>query len=134
VEAPAVVERAPPKPEEPAEKVSWWSRLREGLARSSSSIGQGVADIFTKRKLSGDMLEDLEDVLVRADLGVAAASRIAALVGKGRYDKQIAPEDVRAILAEEVERVLAPVAKPLEIDVSKKPFVILVVGVNGSGK
>jgi len=136
VEAPPV---APPPvveeiPAAPAEPVSWWSRLHQGLARSSSAIGQGVADIFTKRKLSGDMLEDLEDVLVRADLGVAAASRIAALVGKGRYDKQIAPEEVRAILAEEVESVLAPVAKPLVIDASKKPFVILVVGVNGSGK
>jgi len=125
VEAPA--ESAPPK-------TSWWARLRRGLARSSSSIAQGVADIFTKKKLSADMLEDLEDVLVRADLGVAAATRIAGLVGKGRYDKQIAPEEVRAILAGEVERVLAPVARPLAIDVTKKPFVILVVGVNGSGK
>jgi fused signal recognition particle receptor len=118
----------------PTQKSSWWTRLRHGLARSSSSIAQGVADIFTKKKLSADMLEDLEDVLVRADLGVAAATRIAALVGKGRYDKQIAPEEVRAILADEVERVLAPVARPLEIDAAKKPFVILVVGVNGSGK
>jgi fused signal recognition particle receptor len=128
----------PPEPVQeepaPAQKLSWWARLRHGLARSSSSIAQGVADIFTKKKLSADMLEDLEDVLVRADLGVAAATRIAALVGKGRYDKQIAPEEVRAILADEVERVLAPVARPLEIDAAKKPFVILVVGVNGSGK
>jgi len=120
--------------EAPAPKVSWWTRLRQGLARSSSSIGQGVADIFTKRKLAPDMLEDLEDVLVRADLGVAAASRIAALVGKGRYDKQIAPEEVRTILSNEVERILTPVAKPFEIDATKKPFVVLVVGVNGSGK
>jgi len=67
------------------------------------------------------MLEDLEDVLVRADLGVTAATRIAALVGKGRYDKQIAPEDVRAILAEEVERVLTPVAKPLDVGSAKSP-------------
>jgi fused signal recognition particle receptor len=126
VPAPVVAEAAP--------KETWWKRLRQGLARSSSSIAQGVADIFTKKKLSADMLEDLEDVLVRADLGVAAATRIAALVGKGRYDKQIAPEEVRTILADEVERVLAPVARPLEIDASKKPFVVLVVGVNGSGK
>jgi fused signal recognition particle receptor len=123
-----------PAPEIAAEKPNWWSRLRQGLARSSSSIGQGVADIFTKKKLSSAMLEDLEDVLVRADLGVSASARIAALVGGGRYDRQIAPEDVREILADEVERVLAPVARPLVIDASKKPFVILVVGVNGSGK
>ncbi len=133
--APEPAPASEPVPEPaPAEKSSWWARLRHGLARSSSSIAQGVADIFTKKKLSADMLEDLEDVLVRADLGVGAATRIAALVGKGRYDKQIAPEDVRAILADEVERVLAPVARPLDIDVAKKPFVILVVGVNGSGK
>ncbi len=146
---PEAAEAAPPQPEPapvvepasvvetvaaPAEKIGWWARLRRGMARSSSSIRQGVADIFTKRKLSADMLEDLEDVLVRADLGVAAASRIAELVGEGRYDKQISPDEVRAILAAEVERVLAPVAKPLEIDAAKKPFVVLVVGVNGSGK
>jgi fused signal recognition particle receptor len=136
-EAPPVA----PKPElsnpdlsEPEARPSWWSRLRQGLARSSWSISRGVADIFTKRKLSADMLEDLEDVLVRADLGVDAATRIAALVGKGRYDKQIEPREVRQILADEIERVLTPVAKPLEVDGTKKPFVILVVGVNGSGK
>ncbi|MBB4197390.1 fused signal recognition particle receptor [Rhodoblastus sphagnicola] len=123
-------EPAPPAPE----KKSWWRRLREGLARSSSSITQGIADIFTKRKLSVDTLEELEDVLVRADLGVGAASRIAAAVGKGRYEKKIEPDEVRAILADEVERILTPVALPLEIDETKKPFVILVVGVNGSGK
>jgi fused signal recognition particle receptor len=133
VEAPVAEAPAEPAPEL-APKASWWTRLKGGLARSSSSIKQGVADIFTKRKLDGDMLEELEDILVRADLGVAAATRIAAAVGKGRYDKLIEPEQVRAILAEEVERVLAPVAKPLEIDGSKKPFVVLVVGVNGSGK
>jgi fused signal recognition particle receptor len=137
VEAPAPSpqpEVAPPLTHEPPQKKSWWRRLRDGLARSSSSIAQGVGDIFTKKKLSADMLEDLEDVLVRADLGVGAATRIAALVGKGRYDKQISPDEVRGILAEEVERVLAPVARPLVIDGGKKPFVILVAGVNGSGK
>ena len=115
-------------------KRSWWQRLREGLSRSSSAIGQGISDIFTKRKLDGSSLEELEDVLIRADLGLNVAQRISAAVGKGRYDKTIAPEEVKAILAQEVENVLAPVALPLIIDPSKKPFVILVVGVNGSGK
>jgi fused signal recognition particle receptor len=132
--APSAPEIAPPAPPELSQKKSWWRRLRDGLARSSSSIAQGISDIFTKRKLSADTLEDLEDVLVRADLGVSVAARIAKAVGKGRYDKQIAPDEVRAILAEEVERVLDPVALPLEIDAGQKPFVILVVGVNGSGK
>ena len=116
-----------------APKSSWWSRLREGLSRSSSSIGTGIGDIFTKRKLDASMLEDLEDVLIRSDLGVATATRISQAVGKGRYDRDVSPDDVKAILADEVERVLMPYALPIEIG-ARKPFVILVVGVNGSGK
>ncbi|WP_036286472.1 signal recognition particle-docking protein FtsY [Methylocystis sp. ATCC 49242] len=119
-------------PEEP--KRSWWSRLTGGLARTSQAISQGVADIFTKRKLDALTLEELEDVLLRADLGVGAAMRITKAVGKARYEKDIEPDEVRAILAREVEAVLEPVAVPFEIDESKKPFIVLVVGVNGSGK
>jgi fused signal recognition particle receptor len=104
------------------------------LSRSSSAIGQGITDIFVKRRLDATMLEDLEDVLVRADLGVAAAARISEVVGRGRYDREIDPKEVRTVLADEVERTLTPVAQPLTIDFAKKPFVILVVGVNGSGK
>ena len=117
-----------------APKLSWWKRLKSGLARSSSSIGQGISDVFTKRKLDGAALEDLEDILVRADLGVGAATRIVEAVGKGRYDKEVSADEVRGILAVEVEKSLAPVAKPLVIDAAQKPFVVLVVGVNGSGK
>jgi fused signal recognition particle receptor len=113
---------------------SWWRRLKDGLSRSSSQIAQGVSDIFTKRKLDAASLEDLEDVLVRADLGVAASTRIVEAVGRGRYDKQVDPREVRAILAAEVEKTLAPVARPFEVDPNRKPFVVLVVGVNGSGK
>jgi len=123
---------APETQEEP--RRSWWSRLTGGLARTSQAISQGVADIFTKRKLDALTLEELEDVLLRADLGVGAATRITRAVGKARYEKDIAPEEVRAILAREVEAVLEPVAVPLEIDENKKPFIVLVVGVNGSGK
>ena len=119
---------------EPERKRSWWTRLREGLSRSSGSIGAGLAAIFTKRRLDSGMLEDLEDVLIRADLGLEAAARIAKAVGHGRYDKDIDVAEVKAVLACEVERVLEPHARPLEIDPSRKPFVILVVGVNGSGK
>jgi fused signal recognition particle receptor len=121
-------------PKEPAPRRGWWARLREGLARSSNSIGSGLIAIFTKRKLDESMLDDLEDVLIRADLGVATAARIAKIVGKGRYDKNVEVEEVKAILAAEVERVLAPFAKPLELDPATKPYIILVVGVNGSGK
>jgi fused signal recognition particle receptor len=113
---------------------NWWRRLTEGMRRTSTSLGESVTSLFTKRKLDAGTLEELEDALVRADLGVETAMRIAAAVGHGRYDKEIAPAEVRAILAAEVEKVLGPAAKPLDIDRAKKPFVILMIGVNGSGK
>ena len=115
-------------------KLSWWRRLSGGLKRTSSSLGTAVADLVTKRKLDRAMLDDIEDVLLRADLGTEVAARIAAAVGHGRYDKAITADDVKSVVAAEVEKVLAPVAKPLVIDAAQKPFVILVVGVNGSGK
>ncbi|MFL6819203.1 MAG: signal recognition particle-docking protein FtsY [Bradyrhizobium sp.] len=115
-------------------KLSWWRRLSSGLKRTSSSLGTAVADLVTKRKLDRAMLDDIEDVLLRADLGTEVAARISAAVGVGRYDKSITEDEVKAVVATEVEKVLAPVAKPLAIDPTKKPFVILVVGVNGSGK
>ena len=115
-------------------KQSWWQRLSGGLKRTSSSIGGAISDLVSKRKLDAGTIEELEELLIRADLGVDVAGRIAAAVGEGRYDKSISADDVKAILAAEVERVLAPVARPLVIDATAKPFVILVVGVNGSGK
>jgi fused signal recognition particle receptor len=115
-------------------KRSWWRRLSDGLKRTSSSLGTAVADLVTKRKLDRAMLDDIEDVLVRADLGSEVAARISSAVGEGRYDKAISADEVKAVVATEVEKVLAVVAKPLAIDGARKPFVILVVGVNGSGK
>ncbi len=123
-----------PNPSSDGLKLNWWQRLKSGLARSSSSIGQGITDLFTKRRLDDDTLQDFEDVLIRADLGLPVASRIVEAVGKGRYGKEIEGEEVKAILAAEVTKTLTPVAKPLVIDETKKPFVILMVGVNGSGK
>jgi fused signal recognition particle receptor len=114
-------------------KQNWWQRLSGGLRRTSASIGGAVADLVAKRKLDQAMLDDIEEVLIRADLGVDSAANIAAAVGEGRYDKSITPEEVKAVVAAEVEKVLAPVAKPLVIG-AEKPFVVLVVGVNGSGK
>ena len=125
---------APAAPASEAERRGWLSRLTSGLSRSSSAIGRGIVDIFAKRKLDATSLDDLEDILLQADLGIGPATRIRDAIGKGRYEKGIDPEEVKRLLAEEVERTLAPVAKPLDIDTAKKPFVILVVGVNGSGK
>src|SRR6185312_9331645 len=115
-------------------KPSFWKRLTGGLRRTSSALGGAVADLVSKRKLDAQTLEDLEDVLIRADLGLDVASRVAQAVGKGRYDKTVTADEVKAILAAEVEKILMPVAVPLAIAAAHKPFVILVVGVNGSGK
>ena len=117
-----------------APKLSWWRRLSSGLKRTSISLGTAVADLVAKRKLDRAMLEDIEDVLLRADLGTDVAARIADAVGAGRYDKAISVDEVKSVVATEVEKVLSPVAKPLAIDAARRPFVILVVGVNGSGK
>jgi fused signal recognition particle receptor len=116
-----------------ANKPSWWQRLSGGLTRSSASIGGAITDLVARRKLDQAMLDEIEEVLIRADLGLDMAARIAAAVGEGRYDKAITPDAVKAVVAAEVEKVLTPVAKPLATGDSR-PFVILVVGVNGSGK
>jgi len=115
-------------------KQSWWQRLKGGLARTSSSITGAITDLVSKRKLDRAMLEEIEEVLIRADLGVDVAARIAEAVGEGRYDKAISADEVKSVVASEVEKVLSAVAKPLAIDGARKPFVILVIGVNGSGK
>src|SRR3954453_3377123 len=111
-------------PEQP--KLSWWRRLSGGLKRTSTSLGSAVADLVTKRKLDRAMLDDIEDVLLRADLGAEVAARISAGggraggisagVGHGRYDKTISADEVKTVVASEVEKVLAPVAVPLAID------------------
>jgi fused signal recognition particle receptor len=117
-----------------ATKQSWWQRLKGGLARTSSSISGAITDLVSKRKLDRAMLDEIEEVLIRADLGVETAAKIADAVGEGRYDKTIDADEVKAIVAAEVEKVLTPVAKPLAVDAAAKPFVVLVIGVNGSGK
>jgi fused signal recognition particle receptor len=115
------------------DKQGWWQRLSGGLKRTSTSLGAAITDLVVKRRLDQAMLDEIEEALIRADLGVACATRIASAVGQGRYDKAISSDEVKAVLAREVEAVLAPVAEPLRFDTAK-PFVVLVVGVNGSGK
>ncbi|MGA0596966.1 signal recognition particle-docking protein FtsY [Enterovirga sp. CN4-39] len=139
--APIVAPAPPPAPEpvappppEPAEQRGWWRRLTEGMRRTSSSIGDSVTGLFTKKKLDRATLDDLEDVLIGADLGIETATRITEAVGAGRYDREISPDEVKKIMAGEIEKVLAPVAVPLSVDRGKKPFVLLMIGVNGAGK
>ncbi len=122
---------AAPAPEAPA---PWLQRLRQGLSRSSNQLSGSIGSIFTKRRLDEDTLQDFEDVLIQADLGVETALRITDRLSEGRFGREIASQEVRSILADEIEKTLAPVAMPLELDLEKKPHVILVVGVNGTGK
>ena len=111
---------------------SWWKRLSGGLKRTSSSLGGAIAGLVTKRRLDAAAVEELENELIRADLGPDFAARVVKVLSDGRFDKGIAPDEIKAVLAEEIEKVLAGVAKPLDITTS--PFIVLVAGVNGSGK
>ena len=121
--------------EKPAKKLSWFERLKQGLSRSSGALGEGISAIFTKRKLDDDTLQDLEDILIQADLGVETAMTITDRLSEGRYNKEVTDREVQEILAEEVDKVLEPVAKPLEISrPASGPHVILMIGVNGAGK
>lgn len=116
------------------EKKGWFAQLKAGLSRTSNSLTENLAGVLTRRKLDEDTLDELEEVLIKADLGVAMADRIRDVLARGRYEKGVTEEEVRAILAEEVARVLEPVAEPLTLKGNTKPHVILVVGVNGTGK
>jgi len=123
-----------PEPEPAPQKKGWFSRLKDGLTKTSSRLSEGVTSIFTKRKLDDDTLEELEDLLIQADLGVETSMRITERLAAEKYDKEISPDEVREVLAAEVAKTLEPVARPLRIDPGNRPHVILVVGVNGTGK
>lgn len=112
---------------------SWWQRLSSGLKKSSSSIGTAITDLVTKRQLDDAALDQIEEALIRADLGVTMANRISDVIGQGRYKQNPDEAALKAIIADEVEKALLPVAQPLRIE-GAKPFVILIAGVNGSGK
>ncbi len=121
-------------PEAAPAKKSWFQRLSSGLKRSSDQLTGNIASVFTKKKLDQATLDELEDILIQADLGVDTAMTITEALARDRFDKEISVEDVRQVLATEIEKVLETVAQPLVIDAGKKPFVILMAGVNGSGK
>lgn len=110
------------------------SRLREGLSRSTQKLTTGLATIVTKRRLDDEWLAELEDILIAADLGPAVAEQCIAAFRRSRFGRDVTEEEVRAALADEIANILAPVARPLEIDPALKPHVVLVVGVNGTGK
>jgi fused signal recognition particle receptor len=113
---------------------NWWHRLTGGLKRTSSALGSAITDLVAKRKLDAETIAGIKDALIRADLGAGTADRIAAALGAGRHEAGISTDEIKAVVAAEIEKALAPVAQPLAIDPLMKPFVIVVAGVNGSGK
>jgi fused signal recognition particle receptor len=117
-----------------AEKPGFLARLKLGLSRSAGALGESLTGIFTRKKLDAQTVAELEEALVRADLGSSLASRVAGAVAKGRYDREISESELRSILAKEIAAILKPVERPFTIDRSKTPFVVLVAGVNGTGK
>ena len=124
------------EPDVPSEtpKPNWFQRLASGLKRSSDQLTAGITAVFTKKRLDEAMLGDLEDLLIQSDFGVDMAESVVDALRRDRFDRDITADEVKALLAEEVRKVLAPVAQPFVVDTTKKPFVILMVGVNGTGK
>jgi len=114
---------------------SWFARLKAGLAKSSSKLADGITGVFTgTRRLDDETLEELEDQLVMADLGPATAARLTANLARNKFDKEVSSDEVRQAFAVDIAEILKPVAQPLIVATEHKPHVILVVGVNGSGK
>jgi fused signal recognition particle receptor len=124
----------PPPPAAEATQRSWFNRLRVGLSRSSSRLNEGINTIFNRRRLDDEALEELEELLIASDMGMGVARDVVDGLRKSRFNQEVAPEEIRTALADEVLRLVEWVMKPLRIDTGKKPFVVLVVGVNGSGK
>jgi fused signal recognition particle receptor len=116
------------------QKKGWLSRLRDGLSKSTKRVTESITSLFTKKKLDQETLNDLEDALIQADLGVSVAARLVEKLGKERFGKEVTDEEVRAAFADDIAEILQPVATPLVLDAARKPHVVLVVGVNGSGK
>ena len=133
-EAPPAPAAAHPPAPEAEERVGWFGRLKAGLSRSSTRLNEGINQIFLRRRLDEEALGELEELLIASDMGVGVAGEVADTLRRTRFNQEVAPEEVRAALAEQVVRLVEPVMKPLVIDRTKRPFVVLVVGVNGSGK
>jgi fused signal recognition particle receptor len=112
---------------------TFMERLKAGLSKKGS-LSDSLIGVFTRRKLDTATLAELEEALIRADLGGAQAKAITTAIGKSRYDTDISDGELRSLLADEIARILAPIQQPLVTDAGPKPFVVLVAGVNGAGK
>src|SRR5260370_6008687 len=114
-------------------KRGWLSRLRSGLAKSTKRVTESITGLFTKKKLDQQTLDELEDALIQADLGVTVAARLVEKLGKERFGKEVTDEEVRAAFADDIAEILQPVATSLATDSARKPFVVLAVGATGAG-
>ena len=128
------VEKLPTVEKDPTEKKNWFQKLKTGLFKSSEKITEGVKKIFVNKKLDIETLNNLEELLIMADLGPATAEKLTAELANEKFDKNIKPDEVKAFLAKKIEESLEEVAIPLILDNSYKPIVVLIVGVNGTGK
>ena len=115
-------------------ETSWFERMRLGFRKTSERLGDNLAGLVTKAALDEETLDEIEEALIASDLGPSTAAKVRARLAGERFERGLTDEAVRAIVAEELEKILRPVAEPLEIDAFPRPQVILVVGVNGSGK
>lgn len=131
---PAPNAEAEPVAKEDAQQSGWLSRLTKGLSRSSEALTENITKVFTDKKLDEDTLQDLEDVLLQADLGIETATKIIDTLSAQKFGKTVTDQEVREIMADEIEKILSPVAKDLDLDLQHQPHVILMIGVNGSGK
>ncbi|WP_193172284.1 signal recognition particle-docking protein FtsY [Nisaea nitritireducens] len=116
------------------ERRGWFRRLKDGLAKSSSKLVGGISGVFTTKRLDEASLEELEDVLITADLGIETSARLIASLSKAKFGKDVTDEEVRTSFAEEIAEILRPAARPLDVATGRKPHIVLMVGVNGSGK
>lgn len=115
-------------------KRGMFARLKAGLSRSSNSLSSGLSGLFTKKRLDAETIAELEEALIRADLGAGLAATVASKLAKDRFDKEISEAEIRTALSDEIEKLLGPCGKAFAVDRTKKPFVVLVAGVNGTGK
>lgn len=116
------------------QKTGWFARLRAGLSRSSSNLKEQIASVVTKRRLDAEALEELEEALITADLGVETSAMLVKELAKDRFGKEVTDTEVREALAASIAKALEPVAEPLPHRPRFKPQVVLICGVNGTGK
>ena len=112
----------------------WFEKLTSGFRKTSDKLGENLSGLLTKAVLDETTLDDIEEALIASDLGPATAAKVRERLSRELFDKGATEQAVRAVMAEELAKILRPVAEPLEIDAFPRPQVILVVGVNGSGK